>query len=190
MENIELKNQLLDMFYEANSHFLNNNMETILFNVSERNLCSALGHEISKLLEGSQFSSYYSDVEYNRNGGKVKTIRNEELKIIDVTCDLIIHSRGKLQKDNLIAIEMKKTTATKKQMDADRERLRCLTKQHCDDVYSYDGKLLPTHVCKYELGIFYILDINHQMITLELYANSQLVNIEKHTFKYFSNYNK
>lgn len=190
MENIELKNQLLEIFYEANSRFLNNNMETILAKVSERNLCSALGYELSKLLERSKFSSYYSDVEYNRNGGKIKTILNEKLNIIDVTCDLIVHSRGKLQKDNLIALEMKKSTATKKQMEADRERLRCLTKQQCDDVYSYDGKLLPVHVCKYELGIFYILDINHRVITLELYANSQLIRIEKQTFKYFSNYNK
>lgn len=112
MENYVLKNKLLDLFYYANSLFIKKKIQNILANVNERNLCAQFGYCISQLLEDSEFSYYYSDVEYNRNGGQVKTIIDEELNVIDVTCDLIVHSRGNLQKDNLIAIEMKKHTAT------------------------------------------------------------------------------
>ena len=54
------------------------------------------------------------DTEYNRNGGSLKTIFDNErdLKVIKVTCDIIVHSRGKnIKQDNLICIEMKKSTA-------------------------------------------------------------------------------
>lgn len=39
----------------------------------------------------------------------VKTIYNDDLKVVSIVCDLIVHSRGEiLEKDNLIALEMKK----------------------------------------------------------------------------------
>lgn len=190
MENIVLKNKLLDLFYYANSLFIKKNILNILANVSERNLCAQLGYCISQLLEESEFSNYYSDVEYNRNGGQVKTIIDEELNVIDVTCDLIVHSRGNLQKDNLIAIEMKKHTATEEQKDSDRKRLRCLTKQNCKDVYTFRGNILPVNVCKYEIGIMYIINISRKVIRLEIYCDSELISVEENTFNYFSKYNE
>lgn len=190
MENIAFKNELLDLFYYANSLFIKKNIQNILANVSERNLCAQLGYCISQLLENSKFSNYYSDVEYNRNGGQVKTIIDEELNVIDVTCDLIVHSRGNLQKDNLIAIEMKKHTATEEQKYSDRKRLRCLTKQNCKDVYTFRGNILPVNVCKYEIGIMYIINIQSKIIRLEIYCDSELINVEENTFDYFSKYNK
>lgn len=49
------------------------------------------------------------DVEYNRNAGHIKSIINEEIKVIHITCDLIIHSHGENeQQDNLLVLEMKK----------------------------------------------------------------------------------
>lgn len=47
------------------------------------------------------------DVEYNRNAGHIKSIINEEIKVIHITCDLIIHSRGENeQQDNLLALAL------------------------------------------------------------------------------------
>ena len=74
------------------------------------------------MLQSEGFEGYYTDVEYNRNRGNIKTvkktIKGPTEHIINVTCDLIMHSRGKHpEQDNLIAIEMKKSnrpTAEKK----------------------------------------------------------------------------
>ena len=45
----------------------------------------------------------------DRNNGRVKTIYNNDLKVVTIICDLIVHSRGEIvEKDNLIALEMKK----------------------------------------------------------------------------------
>ena len=71
-------------------------------------------HDIIK--EDDSYSGYYTDVEYNRNAGGIKTIRKtirgQQEEIIPINCDLILHSRGEnVDQDNLIAIEMKKSNA-------------------------------------------------------------------------------
>lgn len=186
----DLKNELLDIFYMANEQFLRKNMNNIESNVSERNLCSLLSLELNRAIEETKYKEYFCDVEYNRNCGKVKSIINENCDIIDITCDLILHSRGTKVKDNLIAIEMKKSTAPNNEMNDDRARLRCLTKQSYEGVYSFDGREYPKNVCLYEIGIFYILDIKKRKITLEIYSDSKFVNSETNTFEYFMSYKK
>ena len=54
---------------------------------------------------------YKVDVEYNRNDGALKTaIVGENSVIKSIVCDLILHSRGRIpRQDNLIALEMKKS---------------------------------------------------------------------------------
>lgn len=183
-----LKNKLLDIFYLANQRFLKRNMSNIINNISERSLCASLSCEINKILELSELYEYYCDVEYNRNGHEVKAIIDDECKIIKIQNDLIIHSRGTKIKDNLLALEMKKSTSSSSEMEDDRNRLKCLTKQTCSDIFSYNGLPFPKYVCKYELGIFYIIDIKAKTITIEIYTNSALVNIETNTFDYFMNY--
>ena len=69
-------------------------------------------HDIIK--EDASYVGYYTDVEYNRNQGGIKTIRKtirgQTEEIIPINCDLILHSRGEdIGQDNLIAIEMKKS---------------------------------------------------------------------------------
>ena len=183
-----LKNKLLDIFYLANQRFLKRNMSNLANNISERSLCASLSCEINKILESSDLCEYFCDVEYNRNGHEVKAIIDDDCKIIKIQNDLIIHSRGTKMKDNLLALEMKKSTSSLVKMNEDRNRLKCLTKQECSDIFSYNGLSFPKNVCKYEIGIFYIIDVNAKIITIEIYSNSSLVNIETNTFDYFMNY--
>lgn len=72
----------------------------------------------------SLFSRYFVDVEYNRMAnGHPKMIANDQNKVV---CDLLIHSRGQLELDNLLAIEMKKGNS-KINSQKDKKRLKLLT---------------------------------------------------------------
>lgn len=122
--NIQNKNTILDIFYSANKDFIVSNIDNLLVNTSERNLCALLMVELRKYLSKSWYYDYYVDVEYNRNGGKIKTIMNEKMEVIIVECDLIIHSRRKnIKQDNLLAIEMKKSNAPKIEKLNDKKSL-------------------------------------------------------------------
>lgn len=184
-----LKNQLLKLFYEANSNFLKNHMKNIVDNVSERNLCAQLSMEINLLKKKYGFDNYYSDPEYDRNGRDCKKTINDEGKPKTIICDLIFHSRGLLQKDNLMAIEMKKNLHNKKGIDDDRGRLKALTDQKCDSWFEFGGNLFPKKVCLYEIGLMYLLDIENKKITYEIYADGRYISKETNTFDEMINYN-
>jgi hypothetical protein len=63
---------------------------------------------------------------------RFKTILDEHMEEVAVTCDLILHSRGEIaSRDNLIAIEMKKSDRPREEKEKDRVRLRALTKPSC-----------------------------------------------------------
>lgn len=171
---------LCKLFEESNEAFIRNNIESFTYKVSERNLCGCLAQSLFRNLEKTPLSSYYVDIEYNRNkGGKLKTLQKTinglKKRIINITCDLIIHSRGEnIKDDNLIALEMKKSSRPRKEKDKDRDRLSCLTKSSYDDVWSYDGTVLPEHVCRYVLGIYYEIDFEERLITIEYYRNGYM----------------
>ncbi len=58
-----------------------------------------------------------------------------------IICDLIVHSRGEIvEKDNLIALEMKKAYRSMQEKENDKTRLVALTKDSYDGVWSFDGK--------------------------------------------------
>ena len=59
-------------------------------------------------------------------------------KPISIVYDPLLHSRGKLVEDNLIAVEMKKADAQDQDKDRDSERLQSLT--------------TAEHVCGYKVG--------------------------------------
>ncbi len=164
-----------EIFEDANHEFLTKNSSLFDNRVSERTLCGALMLELNKIISRTPFSTYYTDVEYNRNkNGKIKTINQKTIKnkeqIIKINCDLIVHSRGEnIEIDNLIAIEMKKSTGNIDDKESDRTRLRCLTADTFDNIWSYDGKTLPNHVCRYKLGIYYEIDFSRKKIILEYY---------------------
>ena len=174
-------NELKEIFDDANKDFVTNNISLFKTGVSERTLCGALMLELQKLVSISRFSKYHLDVEYNRNiGGKLKTIKKTingpDLQVITIACDLILHSRGEnILQDNLIAIEMKKSTRKAVDKNNDRVRLKCLTSDSFDNIWSYDGKSLPEHVCRYILGVYYEVNLKQNIITIEYYYKGHKV---------------
>lgn len=169
--------ELEKIFEEANEAFLRKNKLLFDTRVAERTLCGSLMVELYERLRGTKFSDYFVDVEYNRNiGGKLKTIKKTikgiDEQIITINCDLIVHSRGQnLLCDNLIALEMKKSSRSRIEKDRDRSRIECLTKSPEQDVWSYSGIALPEHVCGYGLGIYYEVNYRRNIILVEYYKN-------------------
>ena len=172
-----MPDELAIVFDRAFKQFCSEERSGIQNGVNERNLCGRLGIYLQSAAERSALRGYYADPEYNRKQqGKVKTIMNRKMKVVVVNCDLILHSRGEIvERDNLIAIEMKKSDRPQKDKDEDRERLMALTKSSYDNVWSYDGKTLPEHVCGYELGMYIELDRRSFTYILEEYRGGALV---------------
>lgn len=168
---------LIDLFDESTDFFLEDEVENILDDVAERNLCGRLAIHITPKLAKYDLSDYYADPEYNRkNGGQVKTILDAEMNVITIQCDLIVHSRGKnMEHDNLIAIEMKKSTRPEAEKEADRKRLKAMTKDSFDGIWSYDGKTHPEHVCGYKIGVYMIINIAERICNFEYYQHGNIV---------------
>lgn len=164
--------QLKNLFLIANHKFLVQEGKFIDSNVAERSICGRLMYYLQKEFDESMIKGYYVDVEYNRNGEKIKTILGHNLEVISITCDLIVHSRGEIiAQDNLLALEMKKAHSPHEGKRNDKNRLMALTKKSYDDVWTYDGIAFPEHVCGYLLGIYYEIDINRKEVLIEYYTN-------------------
>ena len=164
--------ELESLFKQTNSIFLKRECNLILSGVSERCLCATIAGYFIEAIRSTVLQNYYVDVEYNRNDGKVKTIINGEMKVIPITCDLIIHSRGEQKKDNVLAIEMIKSTVLKSEKISDKERLIALTKSvDNNDIWSSDGTVHPEHVCGYDLGIYYEVNLGKRFVLIEYYIH-------------------
>lgn len=166
---------LMALFIEASEAFINSETDLIMSGVSERCMCGSLMLFLRRELDNSDFSNYYSDIEYNRNfEGRIKTIIDDDMRVINITCDLIVHSRGQLNPDNLIAIEMKRDDHPESEKNKDRIRLRALTKNMNEgEIYIVNGINLPEHVCGYALGVFYEISITQRLINIEYYCNGE-----------------
>ena len=181
-------NEIIKIFENANEAMLIEDVDLFIMKVSERTLCGALMLQLHKVLRDTEYNHYYVDVEYNRNKGAklktyLKTINGPQAIPIPIQCDLIVHSRGHyVAQDNLIAIEMKKYNRPQFEKEMDRERIRTLTKNSFDDVWSFDGKTLPEHVCRYKLGIYYEINFPQALIFVEYYTEGYLYN--KYTIDY------
>ena len=164
--------------------FFKNEINSILADVSERNLCARLAMHFENQMKVAGLVGYYADPEYNRKQeGRVKTILNGNMEVISITCDLIIHSRGEIvAKDNLIAIEMAKPNKSTAEMQDDRNRLMALTKASYDGVWSNDGIAHPEHVCGYVKGLFLIVDRQARHAHLESYAHGVVSQPPKQIF--------
>lgn len=165
------------IFEETNKVFLETQRELILSNVSERAWYTQFAICFTEKMKEYEIDScYVVDSEYNRNNGKLKTILNDDLIPVEITCDLILHSRGKcLEQDNLICIEMKKSTTKENAKVEDKNRVRILTKESFDDLWSYDGKIHPEHVCRYILGVYYEINIRKKEIYIEYYNKGEKI---------------
>lgn len=172
-------NEMRYLFETANSNFLTQDTDLIVSKVSERTLCGSLMAYIKDQVRNvPYYTGYFVDVEYNRNQGKVKTIIDGDFRIITINCDIILHSRGQHpEQDNLIAIEMKKFNRPLREKTKDRNRLIALTKESYDEIWSFDGKTLPEHVCQYVLGVFYEVNSVDNEVVIEYYSQGKLVHM-------------
>lgn len=166
------------------NRFFEEEIHNILNDVAERNLCARLAIYFTDQIREHKLAGYYADPEYNRKqGGQVKTILDDRLNIITIQSDLIIHSRGAyVENDNLIAIEMKKANRSVEEKNADRDRLRAMTKDSYDEIWSADGMTHPEHVCGYILGVYLILDIRSRTCIIEYYRKGAFFNQESIQF--------
>lgn len=78
-----------------------------------------------------------------------------------------MHSRGKVTPDNLLAIEMKKSTARREAKERDKNRLSLLTSS-----YPY----------KYKLGVYYEINFEEKQIIVEFYQDGE--NAEENILSY------
>lgn len=179
-----MENVIRDVFFKSFEIFLEREVENILNGTSERNLCARLAPLMEAEAHKSGFNGYFADVEYNRKqDGRVKTLLGDDLRIVRITCDLILHSRGKIfGKDNLIALEMKRIEHPEAEKAKDRDRLRALTKQSYDGVWSADGKTLPEHVCGYSWGYFAELNAADRSFMIEEYLLGNLNDVVERRF--------
>lgn len=185
------------LFLEANEGLLTKDYLLFENEVSERTICGALSQQLDRLIKNNkQFLKYFVDVEYNRNGNKkIKTccVRNDiwSTEIVNINCDLIVHSRGTIiGRDNLIAIEIKKSNRPSKEKEDDKLRLKALTSDSFNDIWSFDGSVLPEHVCRYKLGIYYEINFKRKSIKLEYYYKGKIVEEKNICYEqYLSNHN-
>lgn len=170
--------KLVNIFDNSNISFLENDKSLLFLNVSERSWYSRFSIYLDKQIKKENIEGYYVDTEYNRNGNNLKTIfDNDSLEVINVTCDIILHSRGEnIKNDNLLCIEMKKNSASRLDKDNDKKRLKLLTSKSFDNIWSADGKSLPEHVCGYKLGVYYEVNVKDGLIYIEYYANGAIFN--------------
>ena len=176
LDESKMKNSIKEIFSESLDDFLEKELDLLESCVSERSICGRIAQLLNlKTIDKTEFENYHVDIEYNRNQGEIKTIIDNNHEIISITCDLIIHSRGKvIKQDNLLAIEFKKSNRPDSEKLKDRNRLKALTKKTFDDTWSNDGTTLPRHVCGYLLGIYVEFNLENKTIFIEEYEEGQI----------------
>jgi len=178
------ENLVLDVFTSSLQIFLQKESQEIIEGVNERNNCGRWAVYLQQVAEERGLEGYIADPEYNRKqNGEIKTILDNENRVVTINCDLILHSRGdNIATDNLIAIEVKKYDRPDEDKRRDRERLRALTKASYDDIWMNDGSNPPEHVCGYQLGAFVELDRRQQICRIEYYKNGEYESKSEHSF--------
>ncbi len=165
-DNIDVE-LLKQLFVEAKTNFIKENMELIKRDIHERCLCANLAFEIKELLAKYNLDDYYVDVEYNRDGIDRKECiyfkdKFDEKEKKFIICDLVLHNRkSTIDAINLIALEMKKINAPKEEKTSDRKRLEALTSQ--------GGSF------NYILGVYYELSVEENDSVIEYYVNGKSI---------------
>ena len=142
--------ELMDIFEKAKNKFLKEEKEIIEIDVNERTLSARLMFHLQTILledklYREKYKTYSVDCEYNRiNEYKIKTLKRYENfeiddnsdKIRKIFPDIILHKRK--EEDNLIVIEMKKSTSNNKDCkEKDRERLKIMTDLNDPNNFNY-----------------------------------------------------
>lgn len=161
------------MFWEANRAFLENHASLLKRELSERCLCGALMYELNKQLEKKDLKNYHADIEFNRvikkATNKVKQLPDEKGTPKHIFPDIIVHNRSEENPDNLLALEMKKSTARGDAKERDKNRLRLLT---------------SLHTYKYKLGIYYEINHNKSQIVVEFYQTGRRISTDSRVIEY------
>jgi hypothetical protein len=158
---------LEDLFREALEQFLAREIALVRKNIHEQALCGRLARYVEVAKDKRGFHQYYVDVEYDRHGDRRKTIYNAKTgEPINIVCDLLLHSRGEQEDDNLIAVEMKKASGKAKDKQTDRERLQALTTKRPEggDEYVWD----------YKLGYYLEIDVKNATVLVEEYREGKM----------------
>ncbi|SRR5258705_5928950 len=157
------------LFKEALAQFVGREYALVRKNAHEQAMCHRLAWYVEHSKDRHGLEGYWVDTEYNRHGDNVKRIRHAVTgEPINVICDLLLHSRGELADDNLIAVEMKKTDGDEADKQRDRERLQALT------TACREGSE-PDHVCGYKLGYFVQVDMKNAAVLIEEFRAGVLV---------------
>ena len=150
MTNNEKIIELMNIFEKAKEKFLKDEKEIIRIDINERTLSARLMFHLQiLLLENESYKETYKpysvDCEYNRmNEYKIKALKRYENfeiddnsdKIRKIFPDIILHKRK--EEDNLIVIEMKKSTSNNKDCkEKDRERLKIMTDLNDPNNFNY-----------------------------------------------------
>ncbi|WP_338948192.1 hypothetical protein KST87_03700 [Fusobacterium nucleatum] len=149
MTNNEKIIELIGIFEKAKNKFLEDEKEIIEIDVNERTLSARLMFHLQTLLLNEiyqeSYKEYSVDCEYNRiNEYKMKTLKRYENfeiddnldKIRKIYPDIIFHKRK--EEDNLIVIEMKKSTSNNNDCkEKDRERLKIMTNLNDPNNFNY-----------------------------------------------------
>ena len=141
----KLTEELIDIFEKAKNEFLEKEKAIIKNDTNERTLTQRLAFYLElQLRKNIKYENYSVDCEYNRKEEDIKRLKfgkNTDKK--EIYPDIIVYQRK--IKNNLIAIEMKKTTSRNTDKIKDIEKLKALTDEK--NCYSYI------------LGIYFELDI-------------------------------
>lgn len=159
---------LEDLFREALEELLARDFALVRKDAHEQSLCGRLAIYLDHAKDRHGLKNYFVDVEYNRRGeGRKQILHPVTHEQVDVVCDILLHSRGELQDDNLIAVEMKKDYATERRKRSDRDRLKALTTPSPENWN-------PEYVCGYQLGYYLEVHIGNGIMLIEEYRGGQL----------------
>ena len=167
--------ELMDIFEKAKNKFLKEEKEIIEIDINERTLSARLMFHLQTILledklYREKYKTYSVDCEYNRiNEYKIKTLKRYENfeiddnsdKIRKIFPDIILHKRK--EEDNLIVIEMKKSTSNNKDCkEKDRERLKIMTDLNEPNNFNYT------------LGVYFEVDtIGNNNHIIEFFVNGK-----------------
>ena len=157
----KLSKELIDIFEKAKNEFLEKEKAIIKNDTNERTLTQRLAFYLElQLRKNIKYENYSVDCEYNRKEEDIKRLKfgkNTDKK--EIYPDIIVHQRK--IKNNLIAIEMKKTTSRNTDKIKDIEKLEALTDRKNDYHYT--------------LGIYFELDITDNNNIINFFVDGEVI---------------
>ena len=157
----KLTEELIDIFEKAKNEFLEKEKAIIKNDTNERTLTQRLAFYLElQLRKNIKYENYSVDCEYNRKEEDIKRLKfgkNTDKK--EIYPDIIVYQRK--IKNNLIAIEMKKTTSRDTDKIKDIEKLEALTDRKNDYHYT--------------LGIYFELDITDNNNIINFFVDGEVI---------------